>query len=331
MQKNITISYILSAIIFGLTIQFHFVSMFFTMILTYLLINKLNSFLIKIIHSCKFTKTISICLVGLFIGAFVFGAVESACLIKESFSPIMNKLITFTLELFSILPLTIREYLPLDLNELKSSLAHLAALHKENLLLVTVNTFKFVSHCLVGLILGIILSFNHLSNLPVFKEDNTLVQQMKLRFLGFLNIFEKIYFSQGKISLINSAFTGIYLFIALPIFGYKIPYSGYLLFLTFVFGLIPVVGNLISNSLIILFSFSIGLPIAISSLVFLIIIHKLEYYINSAIIGKVINLNLFEIILAMVVFESMLGLKGLFLATLIFGYVKSELKIQKII
>ena len=44
-------------------------------------------------------------------------------------------------------------------------------------------------------------------------------------------------------------------------------------------------GNLISNTVIVMVSLSVSLYVAIGSLVFLIAIHKLEYFINARIIG----------------------------------------------
>ena len=54
---------------------------------------------------------------------------------------------------------------------------------------------------------------------------------------------------------------------------------------TFLAGLLPVIGNLISNTAIVVASLSVSLPIAIVSLLYLVVIHKLEYFLNARIIG----------------------------------------------
>ncbi len=63
---------------------------------------------------------------------------------------------------------------------------------------------------------------------------------------------------------------------------------------TFVAGLIPVVGNLISNSVIVLLSLGVGPGVALASLVFLIVIHKLEYFLNARIVGGEIHASAWE-------------------------------------
>ena len=53
--------------------------------------------------------------------------------------------------------------------------------------------------------------------------------------------------------------------------------------ITFIAGLLPVIGNLISNTVIVIVSLSHSLPTAAVALLFLIVIHKLEYFLNARI------------------------------------------------
>jgi len=92
-------------------------------------------------------------------------------------------------------------------------------------------------------------------------------------------------FAQVRIALLNAVFTGVYLVVVLPLFGIHLPFAKTLILVTFLCGLIPVVGNLISNSVIVLVSLSQSLPLALASLVFLVVIHKLEYFLNARIVG----------------------------------------------
>ena len=55
--------------------------------------------------------------------------------------------------------------------------------------------------------------------------------------------------------------------------------------LTFLCGLLPIIGNLMSNTLIIAVGFTISPKLALVALIFLVVIHKLEYFLNSKIIG----------------------------------------------
>mgnify|MGYP003433948062 FL=1 len=253
----------------------------------------------------------------------LIGLNECFIFFKSNYDMILDKLGSLFNDFVSILPFDIKKIITLD-NDFSKNIINLLSNQHENIFNLTIDAFHFISNCVIGIFLGVILSFNHIDNKVI--DNNKKLNEIKNRIDILLDIFEKIFLGQGKISLINTAFTGIYLYAILPTFGYYIPYSEYLLFLTFIFGLLPIIGNLISNILILIFSISLGFKVAISSLIFLILIHKVEYYINGLILGKKININLFETILAMVIFEGVFGFTGLFIGTLIYGYIKTELK-----
>jgi predicted PurR-regulated permease PerM len=96
--------------------------------------------------------------------------------------------------------------------------------------------------------------------------------------------------------------------------------------LTFVVGLIPIIGNLLSNTAIVIVCLSNGIPVAIASLVFLIVIHKLEYFLNARIIGSHINARAWEMLIAMLVMEAAFGITGLIAAPIIYAYYKEEMR-----
>jgi predicted PurR-regulated permease PerM len=96
--------------------------------------------------------------------------------------------------------------------------------------------------------------------------------------------------------------------------------------LTFIFGLIPIVGNLLSNTIIVIAGLTISVSTAGIALLYLIFIHKLEYFINAKIIGTKIHAASWEVLLAMLVFESLFGLAGLIIAPVFYAYLKLELK-----
>ena len=68
---------------------------------------------------------------------------------------------------------------------------------------------------------------------------------------------------------------------------------------TFLVGLLPVVGNLVSNTVIVILSFSVSAVAAVASLCFLVAIHKLEYFLNAHLIGNQIHAHAWELLLAM--------------------------------
>ena len=113
--------------------------------------------------------------------------------------------------------------------------------------------------------------------------------------------------------------------------GAHLPLMQMLVILTFLLGLLPVIGNLISNTLIILISFSVAPWVAVISLIYLILIHKLEYFLNAKIVGKTIQAQSWEILLSMLVMETIFGFSGLILAPILYAYIKKELLLNEFI
>jgi hypothetical protein len=80
--------------------------------------------------------------------------------------------------------------------------------------------------------------------------------------------FRGIVFAQVRISALNTLLTAIYLAIVLPIFGINLPFFKTMIAITLLVGLLPVIGNLISNTVIVLVSFSVSPSVALASLAF---------------------------------------------------------------
>ncbi len=85
------------------------------------------------------------------------------------------------------------------------------------------------------------------------------------------------------------------------------------------------VGNVISNTAIVIVSLSNSLSVAGASLVFLVVIHKLEYFLNARIIGSQIRAHAWELLIAMILMEAAFGLAGVIAAPIYYAYIKSEL------
>jgi len=134
-----------------------------------------------------------------------------------------------------------------------------------------------------------------------------------------------------RIAAINAALTAVYLLVVLPLAGIHLPLTKSMVALTFVAGLLPVVGNLISNSVVVIVGLSHSLGIAFASLFYLIVIHKLEYFLNAKIIGSHINARAWELLTAMLVMESIFGLPGVVAAPVLYAYLKKELTDQGLV
>ena len=130
--------------------------------------------------------------------------------------------------------------------------------------------------------------------------------------------FAKVMGAQILISIINTALTTLFLLCN----GY--PYTGLLLMLVFLCGLLPVVGNLISNTVIVGVGFSLSPHAGLYALIFLILIHKLEYFLNSKIVGRRIGNPMWLTLIALLVGERLLGIAGMALAPVLLHYIKVE-------
>jgi predicted PurR-regulated permease PerM len=137
----------------------------------------------------------------------------------------------------------------------------------------------------------------------------------------FYVYFRKVMGGQVIISLINTAIsTGV-------IFSLDLPHKISLIFIVFICGLIPILGNLVSNTILSLTAFvSMGLFACIVCLALLVVIHKLEYFLNSKIIGTLMHLPMFITLLALLLGEAMLGVWGMMLAIPFILTLKDELE-----
>ena len=143
--------------------------------------------------------------------------------------------------------------------------------------------------------------------------------------------FRRVIFAQVRISALNTVLTAIYLVGVLPLFDIHLPLAKTMIVVTFLVGLLPVIGNLISNTMIVVLSLSLSVYTAAASLVFLILIHKLEYFINAKIVGTQIEARAWEILIAMLVMEAAFGVPGVIAAPIFYAYLKVELKTRKLI
>ncbi|HEX5307353.1 MAG TPA: hypothetical protein VFW82_14835, partial [Dyella sp.] len=63
----------------------------------------------------------------------------------------------------------------------------------------------------------------------------------------------------------------------------------------------------------------------------LVLIHKLEYFLNARIVGTQIRSSAWELLIAMLVMEAAFGLPGLVAAPIYYAYLKRELEVRDLI
>lgn len=189
---------------------------------------------------------------------------------------------------------------------------------------------KQLVHVIIGAVVAISVFVNHEVDLGraqhVVKNNlySMVTDQIVLRCKTFYHSFTTVMGAQVVISMINTALTAVFIFASSVVFPHGLPYPKTLVILTFFCGMFPIIGNLISNTLITGVALTVSPTLAFSALAFLIILHKLEYFLNSKIIGDRINNPMWLTLLALVLGERLMGIPGMILAPVVFHYVKME-------
>lgn len=158
-----------------------------------------------------------------------------------------------------------------------------------------------------------------------------LAQELVLRVRLFGEAFRQIVAAQFWIAAFNTFLTALFLLLVLPYWGLKLPYTPALITLTFVAGLVPIVGNLLCNTVISIVGLSVSPLAAAACLGFLILIHKAEYVINAKVVGSRTQMGVWELLAVMFVAEAVFGPAGLVAAPLFYAYLKKELVSARLI
>ena len=212
-----------------------------------------------------------------------------------------------------------------DAETIKAALAVWLKEHAETLKLAGSSFSLGIVHLIMGMLLAVLVFFRHVTHHPD-RLPGTLSEALEEKVEHFTRAFAQIATAQVKISVLNTALTALYLLVVLPLFGQHIPFATTIVFVTFVCGLIPVLGNLISNTVIVILSLGISPGTAIASLLFLIIIHKLEYLTNSRIVGGETDSQAWEILMAILIGETAFGISGVVMAPIMYAFIKRELR-----
>jgi len=325
-------------ILFIILMQVHLMPGLIAGLLTYTLTIKLESFLSKNMNQLgRKSKLISVTLLLSIIMAIIIGGswslftwfvgmakhpAETMAAIKPVIDNISNAL-----------PASIKSYLPDDLDSIKDNVTVYLKEHVFYLQSIIARAFHILVILIVGMIIGLIFGFKQQrqSSLDKNKQCTPLAKAFNACIERLVIVFQYVAISQFAIALFNAIMTAIFLFIILPIFGVHLPFSKSLVAATFVFGLIPIIGNLIVNTLMFLVAFTVSFGISIAVIIYLIVIHKVEYILNAKIIGTKIQSGICELLIAMLFCETLFGVIGLVFAPIFYAFIKLSLKDLKLI
>jgi len=226
------------------------------------------------------------------------------------------------------MPDWMQDIMPTDAETLRDDAAGWLREHAVELRKAGGEVGRGLAYALIGMVIGALLAVREIAPARV---PGPLARALQRCALLVEDSFSRVVLAQIRISALNTLLTAIYLAGVLPAFGVHLPLTKTMIALTFVAGLLPIIGNLISNSVIVIISFSYSLPIAGASLAFLVIVHKLEYFINARIVGTRINASAWELLFAMLVMEAAFGVAGVIAAPVFYAYAKAELVARKLV
>jgi predicted PurR-regulated permease PerM len=220
------------------------------------------------------------------------------------------------------MPAWLKDYVPASAEAIRERFSEWLREHAAHAQTIGQQAGRTVAHLLIGMAIGAMAALYDTTTRPDYKP---LAAALHARVCNLAKAFRSIVFAQVRIAGINALFTAIYLLVILPLAGIRLPLSKTMIAITFFAGLLPVLGNLISNTVIVIVSLSHSLGIAVASLTFLVVIHKLEYFLNARIIGSHINARAWELLAAMLTMEAIFGLPGVIAAPVFYAYIKKEL------
>lgn len=329
MSNPVLVSYLLAALSVPVVLHFHLLPSVFAGLAVYALTAKLAKRLP--VRWGGLTYKVSLAGIILMVTLLVGGI----CLALWSFlrgHHGMGDLLTTAAEtlenLKRSLPADLTESLPDTVEELQEQMAVMLREHGRNISSVGISGVKTFAHLLLGMVIGgmaVLHRFNKDDGFP------PLAASLHARLLALADAFDKVVFAQVKISGLNTLLTALYLAVILPLCGIHLPMVTLLILLTFVAGLLPVVGNLISNATIVLISLGVSPAVGVASLVFLVVIHKLEYFTNARIVGGEVKASVWELLCAMLVMEAIFGLAGMVAAPVVYAWLKAELKAKALV
>jgi predicted PurR-regulated permease PerM len=226
------------------------------------------------------------------------------------------------------LPPALLNYLPNDADDLRRAIVEWLRQHSGIVQGAGEKVVRVSAHILIGMVLGALLALRG-------EPSETLRRPLSAAVAGYAarlaTSFRRVVLAQAWIATLNTGFTWLYLGVALPLAGVHLPLTKSMITITFFAGLIPILGNLVSNSIIVIVSLNESLPVAAVSLAFLMAVHKLEYFLNARIVGSRIHARAWEILLAMLLMESAFGLAGVIAAPIFYAFIKQELASKQLI
>ncbi|MBI2381856.1 MAG: AI-2E family transporter [Gammaproteobacteria bacterium] len=309
-----------------LTFQLHLLAALFSGLLVYEIVHILAGRLIGPNLSASGARTVAVIIIAstvvLLITGLTIAGVHYASTDEAGIGVLLNQMAQIIEDSRSTLPQWAIAYLPEDSEAMKAAAAEALRSNADILRTLGGDIGRSLVHILIGMIIGALVAL-HETQPEEHRKPLSRAWIEQVAHVG--QAFRRVVFAQVRISALNTFLTWLYLAVVLPLFGVQLPLVKTMVLATFLLGLIPVLGNLMSNTIIAVISLSHSLVMMGVSLGYLVVIHKLEYFVNAKIIGSRIQAKAWELLTMMLLMESAFGIPGVIAAPVIYAYVKREL------
>jgi len=278
-------------------------------------------------HLCRvmsppFARAASVAFTLLVLGLVGLAVVQAFELLwgKEGLARLMQMLADTVDRLRVFMPDDVADSMPGTADEMQRTVSHWLREHARELQHWGNRALRLTAHLLVGSATGLLVAF---SDHPPPRSPWVTLLRERLAILS--ESFNNVVAAQVRIAAVNTVLTGAFLLAALPLAGYPVPFGRTLVVFTFGMGLVPIVGNLLSNAAIVLVGLSVSPAVGVSCLVFLVVIHKLEYFLNAHFVGTRTRIAAYALLPTMLAGEAAFGAAGLVAAPIYCAWLAREL------
>lgn len=329
---NLGLALILSII----AIIFHLIPALIAGLTTYTLVQGVENMLLTKVNLGKKSKLISTILISAVIICvlifFCMSLFSWAQTVISDPNAVIKSVQDILQKTLMDLPPSVSKYIPSNVQDIQNSLLDFAKIHIATFQNIGKGTAHNIITVLLGMIIGVFVAYSiNKDSKPNSINEKDFTKEFFATMQSFALAFKHVAVAQVLISVFNTTLTSILLLIVFPIFDIHVPFVKSLIIGTFLFGLIPILGNIIVNCMVVLAALSVSISAGCGALAFLVAIHKIEYFLNAKIVGGSVNATSYELLIVMVLFESIFGLAGLVIAPILYAFLKSSLKRLEII
>ena len=324
-------SWVLMGTLIVYVLMLHMVSALISGLALYLILDKLAQSMSRRIPGMA-ARTTSVIIVTLIAGGLIVGAMAMLISFLQHQSDTLPAMMRQMADILRSTRLWLggygREVIPdfmTDAESFKVGIVDWLKNHAGSLKMAGGTFSVGLLHIFMGILLAVVVFFRHVTHHDDERPRGPLAHYLTEKADRFSEVFARIASAQIKVSLFNTFIVSLYL-LTLLLLGRQIPFMTTLIVITFLLGLVPIVGSSVTNAVLVILSLGVSGGTAIVSLVFVLAISKLQYLLTSRLVGSEVDSQAWEILLAIIVGEAAFGLAGVVMAPIVYAFIKGELR-----